>query len=198
MQNRQELRQFYSQKRRLLSVAEKNHAANELAHQIARWDRFQNSQHLAFYFARQGELDPHPLVELAWQLQKQCYFPVLDPDNGSLHFLAYSLGDPLTLNRYKIPEPALPSAKSIAPQQLDLVFVPLLAFDGAGHRLGSGAGYYDKTFAFLLKTKRPATPFLVGLAYEWQNTTHLQSEAWDVPLDAVATDQHFYRIQHTL
>ena len=84
--------------------------------------------------------------------------------------------------------PELPSGTEGA---LDVVLVPLVAYDGTGTRAGMGAGFYDRTFALRLTTGAP--PLLVGLAYRWQEVGHLARAPWDVPLDAVLTDQGLRR-----
>ena len=96
------------------------------------------------------------------------------------------------MNRYNILEPELKNAELIAAENLDLVLVPLVAFDLSGNRLGMGAGFYDTTFSFLNNIKRPSKPYLLGLAYEWQKLATLEKENWDITLDAVITDQTFY------
>ena len=66
---------------------------------------------------------------------------------------------------------------------------PLLGFDRRGNRLGSGAGYYDRTFAFLRELQRPAQPILVGIGYHFQEVAAMSPNAWDVPMDFIATDR---------
>jgi 5-formyltetrahydrofolate cyclo-ligase len=75
---------------------------------------------------------------------------------------------------------------------LDLVLAPLVAFDAHGNRLGMGGGFYDRSFAYLLRHTRWLRPRLIGLAYDFQRQSRLPSQAWDVPLQAIATDQHLY------
>jgi 5-formyltetrahydrofolate cyclo-ligase len=93
--------------------------------------------HIAGYWACQGELDPRPLLERAWATNKQVYLPVIVNDPvGTLHFAPYRPDSPLRPNRFNIPEPAIPPDEWLSPEQLDLVLVPLVAFDLAGTRLG--------------------------------------------------------------
>jgi 5-formyltetrahydrofolate cyclo-ligase len=67
----------------------------------------------------------------------------------------------------------------------ELLIVPLLAFDRAGHRLGYGGGYYDRTIAGL----RDAGPVrAVGIAYAGQEVARVPVEETDAPLDAVVTE----------
>ena len=72
--------------------------------------------------------------------------------------------------------------------RLDVVLVPLVAFDRRGTRLGHGAGYYDAAFAFRHRSRR-TRPVLVGLAHAFQEVDHIDEREWDVPLDVVVTDR---------
>ena len=74
----------------------------------------------------------------------------------------------------------------MAPAMLDLVIVPLVAFDSQFNRLGMGKGYYDRTFGENLRWRRPC---LLGLAYASQQLTHFDPNELDVPLDGVLTEE---------
>ena len=94
--------------------------------------------------------------------------------------------------RFGIPEPARIHDRRIKSIALDLVLLPLVAFDTAGHRLGMGGGYYDHSFEFIRRRVHWNKPRLVGLAYEFQRLPLIEPEPWDVSLDAVATEQGVY------
>jgi 5-formyltetrahydrofolate cyclo-ligase len=82
--------------------------------------------------------------------------------------------------------------KLIDPDQLDLVIVPLVAFDKSGNRLGKGGGYFDRTFEFLNEAPRPKKPFLCGIAYALQALPSIEPEPWDVKLNAVITEEKIH------
>jgi 5-formyltetrahydrofolate cyclo-ligase len=67
-----------------------------------------------------------------------------------------------------------------------LMLVPLAAFDGRGHRIGYGAGYYDRAIARLIE--RGLKPKLVGVAFDCQRVDAVPDEAHDVALDAALTE----------
>lgn len=70
--------------------------------------------------------------------------------------------------------------------QPDLLLVPLVAVTLAGVRLGQGRGYYDRALA-RLRQKRPVRA--IGIAWECQIAPALAADAWDMPLDMIATPQ---------
>jgi 5-formyltetrahydrofolate cyclo-ligase len=74
-------------------------------------------------------------------------------------------------------------------RSLSVVLMPLLGFDGAGTRLGSGAGYYDRVFAFRRRRHSWHRPLLVGVAFACQRVDHIELGRHDVPLDAIVTEQ---------
>lgn len=186
------LRTRIIKQRTALSKTEQHTLSKKIAEHIQSLPLFQQSQHIAFYIAVNGEVDPHPLLEHAWAHDKTCYLPTLDTTTfNSLHFLPYLPNTPLQPNRYGIPEPAIDETTTFFPaEHLDLVLTPLVAFDLNGNRLGMGGGYYDRTFAFL--TQPQQKPTLLGLAYEFQKVDSLPPEAWDIPLKITATDLQIY------
>ncbi|SEB51786.1 5-formyltetrahydrofolate cyclo-ligase [Nitratireductor aquibiodomus] len=68
----------------------------------------------------------------------------------------------------------------------DVMLVPLAAFDARGHRIGYGAGYYDRAIA-RLKAKGLA-PRLIGIAFDCQEVEHVPDEAHDQPLSEILTE----------
>lgn len=124
---------------------------------------------------------------------KRVYLPVLVPHGENrLWFARYTPDTHLVPNRFGIPEPARAPHRRIAPLALDAVFTPLVAFDPTGHRLGMGGGFYDRSFAYLLRHRRWLRPRLIGLAYDFQCVDRLPAEPWDVPLHAIVTDRSLY------
>lgn len=95
-------------------------------------------------------------------------------------------------NRYGIPEPLCRHRDLLTPRQLDVVVVPLVAFDDSLNRLGMGGGYYDRTFAFRKRAGALRRPLLIGVAYSFQRVDALQAQSWDVPLDVVITEKESY------
>jgi len=148
---------------------------------------FQRAKHIAFYHPNQGELDPTPMLHYIWQMNKHCYLPILHPlKHNLLWFGEYQQDTELMPNSYGIPEPMCSNRQVRPPWAMNIVFVPLVAFDKKGNRIGMGSGYYDRTFAFTQQPQRPR-PKLIGLAYDFQEVDAISTERWDIPLDAVVT-----------
>lgn len=152
---------------------------------------FKKFRHLACYLPFEDEFDTGPLIEQIWQAKKCCYLPVLAEEEKALGFVRYQPKDAVRPNRYSILEPAR-SCGAFPAENLEVIFTPLVAFDLRGCRLGTGGGYYDRTFSFLHQHPASAKrPILIGLAYAEQQAEELPVDAWDVLLDGVVTEEKF-------
>lgn len=168
-------------------------AAYEACRLLVETDEFKRANRVAGYVAVRGELDPAPALDAALRSGKRVYLPKVDK-GGTLHFLPWRSTTPLAPNRFGIPEPDLPADTAAHLSHLDLVIVPLLAFDRCGTRLGTGAGFYDRSFEF--KRMDPdAAPVLTGFAFAFQESEGLARAPWDVALDITVTEKEVIRIQ---
>jgi 5-formyltetrahydrofolate cyclo-ligase len=187
------LRKQLRAQRRALSPDEHQQSSRRVVSCVITLDCFTNAQHIAGYFAHDGEPDLSALFEQAFALGKRVYLPVLnDEPRGPLLFAPYHTDTPLTPNRFGIPEPRVAREDGLAAQALDLVLTPLVAFAVDGTRLGMGGGYYDRTFAFRCDPAYPPKPHLLGLAFELQKVPDLPRQPWDVPLDEIVTEAAVY------
>ncbi len=177
-----------SSRRVALVASERIAAAEGVARVLENLPEFMVDPNVAGYWAVRGEL-PLNLVVASLRSRGQHYLlPVLDAESPrGLRFAEYRTGDALKSNRFGIPEPR--NAAAVDARQLDVVLLPLLAFDARGHRLGTGGGFYDTTFSFLRERSAPAKPLLVGIGYAFQQVASLPRQDWDVPLDYVATER---------
>jgi len=189
MSNRSEQRKQLRKQRGALSPAERRQRSHRLCRQLTRHRLFRNSQRIAAYLSADGEVDAHTLIEQAWSTGKQVYLPVLRPFGyNRLWFARYEPDSPLVTNRFGIIEPDMDHGNRIEAYALDLVLAPLVGFDARGNRLGMGGGFYDRSFAHLLRRRHWLKPRLVGLAFDVQRVSRLPTQPWDVPLTAVATE----------
>lgn len=189
MQSKIKLRQKFTTIRSQIKTAYRQQAALKAAQIFAQQSIFKQSESIACYLAYKDEFDAAALIETVWHAKKHCYLPVLgDKDEKLLTFVRYEYGDALQLNRFSILEP-IHRKRTIPAKDLDCVITPLVAFDPQGHRLGTGGGYYDHTFAFLQGGIRK--PRLIGLGYAEQQADELPSDSWDINLDAVVTEKSF-------
>ncbi len=191
---KQNLRRQMRQSRRSLTACEQRHHAKGLLSTIRRLSQFRRSRTIALYLASDGEISTEQVIRYCRKLGKQCFLPVLHPTrHNRLWFIQYNQDTRLGNNIYGIKEPALVKAPRRPAWALDLVLLPLVAFDDEGGRLGMGGGYYDRTFAFKQGWRKDRGTMLIGLAHDLQKVDQLKTESWDIPLEGVATEQRFYR-----
>ena len=182
--DRAALRRQLRDRRRALAPADRIAAAEQLAVRLAALPFMPRSGPVAGYWAMDGEIALH-----AWQVRLPASvdycLPVLH-DDGCLRFAPWRPGAPLVSNRFGIPEPDVGPDALLPGDAMGLVVMPLVAFDASGQRLGMGAGWYDRTFAF--RRGASCTPWLVGAAFGLQQVAALDAASWDVPMDALCTE----------
>jgi len=135
------------------------------------------------YAAVRGEVDLTPLVE--GLLSQACIvaFPVINAERKSLTPVAIASLRELQPGAFGIPAPP-PTALRLAPEELDGVVVPGLAFDRDGYRVGYGGGYYDR----FLPTIR-ANAVRIGVVYHGLLRPTLPREPFDQQVDWVVTER---------
>lgn len=188
--DRHHIRQHVRHLRRALTPEQQEQAAALMAEHAVNFAPLANASHIALFLSVDGELNTRPLIAKLWQQKKQVYLPVLHPFSaGQLLFLRYTPETTLTPNKLRIPEPPLDIRQLITLDRLDVMMVPLVAFDSSGQRLGMGGGFYDRT----LQNWRQHGFLPVGVAHDCQQVERLPAEEWDVPLPAVLTPSRLWQ-----
>lgn len=134
------------------------------------------------YFPLPSEPSTLPLLKTLAAAGFKTALPLTGKLGRPLVFRLWRPGEPTVKGKMAIQEP-LPTAPEAEP---DLLFVPSAAFDRSGHRLGYGAGFYDRTLAGL-RAKKPICA--VGVAYACQEVSKIPHEAHDERLDYVLTER---------
>ena len=147
-QLKSEVRRQVRADRNSLSAKYQEQASKQLINQLCQQDLFNQAQHIACFLAFDGEISTQPMIQHVFSNNQSCYLPKLKPlKPNRLWFMPYDSSSQMCNNRFGIPEVDLAVNQAIAPSKLDLVLLPLVAFDKKGSRLGMGGGYYDATFS---------------------------------------------------
>jgi len=181
------LRARMSVRRNELDAKQRIAAAAGVLESLESLPEFVIDANVAGYWAVRGELPLNLAVASLTRREQQYFLPVLGQAR-QLRFAEYREGARLQGNRFGIPEPEVPTEALQTAGDMDVILLPLLAFDRKGHRLGTGGGWYDSSLAFLGNEPRPARPLLVGIGYGFQEVEAVSIEPWDIDLDYVATD----------
>ncbi len=136
---------------------------------------------LGGYYPYNYEVSP---MEILYNFEKKNYLISLPKikKNFKMDFFNWSTKDPLTINKYGIPEPI--SNKIVHP---NIFLVPLVAYDEKLYRIGYGGGYYDRYLKKIKKIKRIIT---IGLAYSFQKVNNVPKNKNDIKLDFVLTEKN--------
>ena len=123
----------------MLTVEQQDAAAISLTKNIFQFQGIARTRRIGVYLANDGEIDPLPAM-LEWSRRGQkCFLPILFPgQKPRLRFASFSIRSRMSLNRFGLLEPCVGQRVCLDPSQLDWIFVPLVAFDSSGHRLGMG------------------------------------------------------------
>lgn len=181
-------------KRRLaVSKKQQTQASHRCYKQLNKNGLLLRHKHIAAYIADRGEIAPNIFFTLLWARKKTIYIPVLHPfQKHKMLFVRYGAGETLRANKFGILEPKLTLRNIAKVRFLGLVLSPLVAFDQECRRIGMGGGFYDRSFSFKRSNTSRLIPKLAGLAYEFQQVQHIDTQAWDVPLDAVVSECRTY------
>ena len=179
-QEKAQLRVLLQNKLAKLSMPDQEEASVQVCSRLRQHRFWQTATSVLFYASMNGEVGTRDLVEEALAQGKLVAFPKYDRLLGI--YAARQVADleaDLQRGYFGILEPI--DRCELAPlNQLDLVLVPGLGFDEAGHRLGRGKGHYDRLLAAVCGIK-------CGLAFDCQVTAEIPAEPHDVKLDCVVT-----------
>lgn len=202
---RQALRKTFRAKREQLSSKQQKLEEKQLLALLKNNIDVNKAENIAIYLSNDGELNTRLFIQWCWQQNKKTYLPVVHPfSRGQLLFLQYHAQSQLISNKYGILEPELDVRLVARPQDLDIIFTPLVAFDQQGSRLGMGGGFYDRTLARWFREFQHAEseqirdtlkPYPIGLAHDCQRVEHLPVESWDVPLPKIITPSTIYHFE---
>ena len=178
-------------RRREVRPGERLRAAHLVAQNVERHLHLKAGWRIAIYASLPSELDSGPLIEFARARGCRVYLPRIDRSRASRRMRFIELAGGLRRNRLGIEEPAGDAA--LGARWLDMVFLPLVAFDRYGLRLGTGGGFYDRAFAYRHARLAWHSPPLIGVGYAFQQLERITPQPHDVRLDAVVTEEGIIR-----
>ncbi len=133
------------------------------------------------YFPVNNEIDDLDILKEFEKRKYKICLPVVK-DNFGMDFYNFSFKDPLTINKYGIPEPQ--KTNVIYP---DIILIPMVGFDKNLNRLGYGGGYYDRIIEKLMKKKKILK---IGLAFSCQQINNLPISKYDKKMDYIVTEKY--------
>ena len=141
---------------------------------------------LMIYVSKPLEVDTHPLIEQLLSGKRKIVVPIIEKETKTLRLTYLSQTSDLIESTFGVPEP-IGRERPVDPRAVKAVIVPMLGFDQRGHRLGYGAGYYDRFLS--------ANPHLlkIGLAFSCLEAAEIPVDENDVSMDLIITEQGIIR-----
>lgn len=180
------LRDKYATLRKTLTPAAVSLQSIAIANKLLELQIWQfECYHLFLPIPTKREIDTTPILSILQGKDKHIVIPKVTGSNTLTHYLLTD-STTLTTNKWGVPEPV--DGIAIPPQQLDVVFVPLLAFDEQGNRIGYGKGYYDR---FLATCRTDVLK--IGLSFFKAEPKITDVNSHDVPLHFCVTPDTVYK-----
>ena len=177
-----EVRQVIRRQRAALSAEQVSNASTAVLKKFVSLDVTRRAEHVAMYLSDENEIETGPMIEWLQFHNKAVYLPVVQGEN--LVFCSYE-SRYLVRNKFNILEPDPSRCPECDLSLLDIIIIPLVAFDNQLARIGRGAGYYDRALAGLQQLDKP--PLLIGFAYHMQRIADCSPQHHDVKMDYIIT-----------
>lgn len=191
MTTKQELRVSLKAQRRALRPEARAQAALAVARHVSATRWLAPGKRIGLYASMPQELGTVPLINLARARGCDIYLPrIVSLRAGRMEFVPF--GARGRFHSFGMHEPL--STEFFPARFLDTLFVPCVALDRRGARLGHGAGFYDRSLAFRATRTHWRGPRLVGLAYSFQVVPEVPVAPNDVFMDVLATDKGIYEL----
>lgn len=173
--DKQQLRAQIRALKRAMSDGEIQQRSGRLGELFRQSEAYRNADTVYGYLPYNQEVRTIPILEQAMKDGKRIAVPKVSGDE--MKFIYMTDLSQVAKGYAGIPEPIADGP--VADDETALVLMPGLAFDTDGHRIGYGGGFYDKFLA-----AQPNHP-TVALCYEFQVLPHLETQAFDIPVDFV-------------
>ena len=154
---------------------------------LTKHDWFNEGKIIASFLSIKSEISTNDLNQYLLSLGKILCLPVIENNEEILIFKKYCIGDELKKGKFGVMEPV--NSQTYFP---DIIFVPCLAFDENGFRLGYGGGFYDRCIANFFSKKHKFIS--IGLAYEEQKVKNVVHDNLDQKLNYILTEKQLYNI----
>ncbi len=183
------LRKQYKELRAVLSSETIEDRSIEIANQLLKLDVWEHTYyHLFLSITNQKEIDTEQILHILFARNKEVVVSKSNFDACTLSHFLLTENTKLEVNKYGIPEPT--NGLPVPEQMIDVVFVPLLAFDEQGNRVGYGKGFYDD---FLAKCKKETLK--IGLSFFEAEKEISDVYENDIPLDYCVTPNKIYEFK---
>ena len=186
LEKKNKLRKFFFNERKKLFSSTYEIFDEALFEKLFQIVNSNNMNFISSFISIKTEINTTQLNNYILKKNKTLCFPVVLKKDQHLIFRKFTDETNLVEGFMNIKEPPIKNPIIIP----ELLFVPCLAFDTCGFRLGYGGGYYDRTFKYLKKNNNKYIS--VGYAFDGQKVSELPKDKFDIKLDYVITEKKIY------
>ena len=196
MMHKNQIRQEFLQKRNQLTAVKVQHMSQKICDRLIRMEIFQQAETVCFYYPLGNEVSLLTAAEEALRMGKKVAFPRTEGDR--IRFYPVEHLSDFREGRFHVMEPIGTEPLDVGASDLQeplLILVPGVVFDRSRNRMGYGKGFYDRYLADLTALARGKVPndngsqvITIGIAYECQITEMIPTEATDIPMDYILTE----------
>lgn len=188
---KKEIRREVLRKRDNLSLKDRVELSRRICDNLLNLEEFKQSKVIHFFLSTKSEVIAEEAIRKALSTGKEVVVPVIDRSHRHISLSKIEDYDKeLTITTHGILEPRPEFYRPVPLRDIELMVLPGVAFDTKGHRLGYGAGYYDR----LLEEKEDR-PLLMALAFEIQIVDDIPVGDHDVRVDKIVTEERIIKCQ---
>ena len=179
------LRKLALSKRDSISDTERKVFSEIIANKLLSMPEIEKAKIIMCYRSFRSEADTSQIVENLLRMGKTLCFPVCE-NAGIMHAFSPNDENSWIAGKMGIMEPDREKSRIIAPEEIELVICPIVAFDGQKKRIGYGGGYYDRYLPHCSNALK------VGIAFEAQHMEKIVTDPYDQTMDTIITEEKVY------
>ena len=186
---KEQFRRYILRLRDRQSIRDIESKSLEIMDQVSHIHEYVRARGIACYVSKDSEVDTRPLIRRALDSNKRVLVPVVKKGDIDLFFSEVKdLGQELAPGSFNIPEPKPEYLRPQGFDSVDVLFVPGIAWDKEGYRLGWGRGYFDRVLNAL-----PGHVRSIGLSFNLQFVSRVPRDQFDIPVNMVVTESRVVR-----
>lgn len=164
--------------------------SNMIFSKIKKLPVYENAKTVMFYLSYGSEVVTDAMISSALEEDKNVVVPAIqNPGDGKMFAVKLPRIEDAYQSVYGIRQPEINQEDVMEKDEIDLVFVPGIAFDYDGHRVGYGKGYFDRWLEGISPDKT------IGLAYDFQITDKMPTGKYDLPVGSIITEKRIIQIK---
>jgi 5-formyltetrahydrofolate cyclo-ligase len=172
----------------LLTKPYYEHYSTKIANTLYNDEDWLNAKVIGITISKEPEVDTYQIIRKAWEAGKEVVVPKCNPKDKTLTFRKITEFSQLESVFYGLLEPIIEQTMEVYPEDIDLLFVPGLAYTSEGFRLGFGGGYYDRYLTSYYGKK-------LSLAFHFQVIPQFPIEKHDIPVSKIITNDEVIKIK---